>query len=210
MFNPIGNVAVSGPLTLVATALPNAIALRAPADNVPPSVSSPELSNNARGNRATGSKTQTPQNISLPLISEEPQIATNDNVARYTSNAQTAFLAQLAGGELSPEVSGIFLQYEKLLSYANVKYKPSNAGKPVDSVGIFKTLLQIESESPKENVLENVSPADAEANIATETLAPQETVLDTQSAQLPQSQISKYQETTVRSDNKEPTKSAVA
>jgi|CXWL01.1.fsa_nt_gi hypothetical protein len=150
MFASIGNtVNIPTPPTLVATALPNSIALRVPYDNVAPSVSSSQLDNNASGNRNSLPKTESPQSfVNVSSAIENFSLSSlTVNSASYTANAQTSFLAQLAGGDLSPEVHGIFVQYDKLVSFANVKYKPSNAGKPVDPVGIFKTLLQLEHES---------------------------------------------------------------
>lgn len=130
--------------TLVATPLPNSVALRVPYGNVSPSVSNSQIDNNASGNRNS-----LPKNIIHPPISantptENFSLSTISNPATFTANSQTAFFAQLASGDISPETYGIFAQYEKLLSYANVKYKPSNAGKPVEPVSLFSTILQQE------------------------------------------------------------------
>lgn len=148
MFASIGNtINFSTSPTLVATTLPNSIALRVPYDNVAPSVSSAQLDNNASGNSISLAKIDNPQlPVPLNVTPEKFSLNTNTNSASFTANAQTAFLTQLASRDISPEVYGIFVQYEKLLSYANVKYKPSNAGKPVDPVGLFSTLLQLEKE----------------------------------------------------------------
>ena len=146
MFAYLGNtINIPAPVTLVATPLPNSIALRAPYDNVSPSVSSAQLDNNASGNNVLLSKRDNAQ-ISIPIniAAEKFSVPANSNSASFTANAQTAFLTQLASGDISPEIYGIFAQYEKLLSYANVKYKPSNAGKPVDPVSLFSTLLELE------------------------------------------------------------------
>jgi hypothetical protein len=146
MFASIGNIALIPPsLNLVATALPNSIALRVPYYNIAPSVSSAKLDNNASNNNTAALKTN-----HLQLSALENNAATkfslniNSNSISFTANAQTTFLTQLASGDISPETNGIFLQYEKLLSYADVKYKPSNAGKPAAPTNLFKTLLQQE------------------------------------------------------------------
>lgn len=149
MFASLGNTInfLTSP-TLVATTLPNSIALRAPYDSVAPSVSSAKLDNNASGNSISLPKSDESQ-LPVPanIATEKSFLSTNTNSASFAANAQTAFLTQLASGDISPEVYGIFVQYDRLISYANVKYKPSNAGKPVDPVGLFSALLQLEKEN---------------------------------------------------------------
>lgn len=138
--------------TLVATTLPNSIALRVPSDNVAPSISSAQLDNNASGNRFALAKNDPSLAVLTNPRAEIFSSITNSNSAPITANAQTAFLAQLAGGDISSETQSIFLQYEKLLNYANVKYKPSNAGKPVEPVGIFKNILKSENVYTQDNI----------------------------------------------------------
>lgn len=207
MFTPIGST-IPQPVTLVSTALPNSIALRVPYDNVSPSVSSAELNNNASGNRTNLPKTEAGFQTS-PAQPEIENIASQKTYPSASNNSvQTNFLAQLAAGDISSEVRGIFAQYEKLVSFANVKYKPSNAGKPVDPVGIFKTLLQIEKESPTtpvENTVE-ITPLDISENIViaeSKGVAPeilnQEIVAPTE----PQLPTIKYNETIARNNNYE-------
>lgn len=154
MFAYLGNtINIPATTTLVATPLPNSIALRPPYDNVSPSVSSSQLDNNARGNRNSSSKENAPQTVIVNSASENfSTITSSTNSPSYTANAQTSFLTQLAAGDISAEVRGLFAQYDKLVSFANVKYKPSNAGKPVDPIAIFKTLLQLEKESASHNL----------------------------------------------------------
>lgn len=150
MFATIGNtINIPTSTTLVATALPSSLALRVPYDNVPPPVSSLKLDNNASSNLTQIAKTENQeQPVSVANNTAEKFILpAASNTTSITANAQTAFLTQLASGDISPEVYGIFVQYDKLVSYANVKYKPSNAGKPVDPIGLFSTLLQLEKES---------------------------------------------------------------
>lgn len=144
MFNPIANIPLpSATPTLVATALPNSSALRVPYYNVAPSVSSAQLDNNASANRDFIAKTHMPQPPASSGAEKFPLNETATSIS-FSPGAQTAFLAQLASGDISAEVHGIFVQYEKLLSYANVKYKPSNAGKPEDNINLFSSLLQLE------------------------------------------------------------------
>jgi hypothetical protein len=161
MFATIGNtVNIPTSPTLVATALPNSNALRPPYDNVTPSVSSAKLDDNASGNRILLLKSENPQTSIPANIQAEKFIATQSaNSTSFAANAQTAFLTQLASGDISPEVYGIFVQYDKLVSYANVKYKPSNAGKPVEPVTLFGSLMQLEKQSQDSAPisLENIS-----------------------------------------------------
>lgn len=149
MFATIGNtVNIPTSPTLVATALPNSNALRPPYDNVTPSVSSAKLDDNASGNRVLLLKNENiPPSIPANAQAEKFAIAQSSNSTSFAADAQTAFLTQLASGDISPEVYGIFVQYDKLVSYANVKYKPSNAGKPVEPVTLFSTLIQMEKQS---------------------------------------------------------------
>lgn len=172
MFTPITNTSFlpTSP-TLVATPLPNSIALRVPYDTVSPSVSSAQLDNNASGNRNP-----------LPKI-DITQFQTS-------ANAQTAFLTQLASSDISLETHGLFVQYEKLVSYANVKYKPSNAGKPVEPVGIFKNLLQQETPASTVELPTNPEPVQ---KIDIPAPAPQ--------SQPSNSQIQAYNATTARNDD---------
>lgn len=158
MFSYLGNtINIPTTTTLVATPLPNSIALRAPYDNVSPSVSSSQLDNNASGNRDFLPKENSSQNISANSAAENFSVdGSSANSPSYSNNAQTSFLAQLAAGDISPEVRGLFAQYDRLVSYANVKYKPSNAGKPVDPVAIFKTLMQMEKEADSHNLPEDL------------------------------------------------------
>lgn len=146
MSTPIGNIIINPPpTTLVATALPNSIALRVPYDNVPPSVSNTQLDNNARSNQNILQKSGDAQAAAAITSSTENFSVTSiANTQALNIAAQTTFLAQLAAGDISPEVRTIFAQYDKLVSYANVKYKPSNAGKPSEPVGMFGRLLQQE------------------------------------------------------------------
>ena len=146
MLSPLGNInSIATTPTLVATALPNSIALRVPYDNVAPSVSSAQLDNNASGNRNSLPKTEVPQTVaSTASANEKFFLSSLANSTSFSASAQTTFLAQLASGDISPEVRSIFAQYDKLVSYANVKYKPSNAGKPSEPSSLFGAFLKQE------------------------------------------------------------------
>ncbi len=149
MFATIGTIVnIPTSPTLVATALPNSNALRPPYDNVTPSISSAKLDDNASGNRILLLKNEnTQQSLPANIQAEKFVLAQSANSTSFAADAQTAFLTQLAGGDISPEVYGIFVQYDKLVSYANVKYKPSNAGKPIEPVTLFSTLIQMEKQA---------------------------------------------------------------
>jgi len=169
MFATIGNsINIPTSPTLVATALPNSNALRPPYDNVTPSISSAKLDDNASGNRILLLKNENIQTSSTEnTVSEKFVLAQSANSASFSANAQTAFLTQLASGDISPEVYGIFVQYDKLVSYANVKYKPSNAGKPVDPVTLFSSLMQMEKNQGDSTPLlfEDIMPIASETNV---------------------------------------------
>ncbi len=117
MFSAVNNINSPTIPSLVATALPRSDALRVPYYTVPPIVASQQ------------SASQQSYNQPMDIVYK---------------TAQTNFLAQLAGGEISSEVRGIFVQYEKLVSYGNVKYRPSDAGKPATPAGLFDAILHEE------------------------------------------------------------------
>lgn len=156
------------PPTLVSTPLPNSMALRVPYDNVPPSVSNTQLDNNTNGNHNALPKASHPQtNLTINSETENFSINTAARSQELIVNPQTVFLAQLAAGDISPEVRTIFAQYDKLVSYANVKYKPSNAGKPTEPIGIFGQFLQKEKlgdglQQPVQNYAQNQEPDSVE------------------------------------------------
>ena len=65
----------------------------------------------------------------------------SDSVSTPVSSTQ---LDNNASSDIPSEIRGIFVQYDKLASYAAVKYKPSNAGKPIAPESVFSTLPQQE------------------------------------------------------------------
>lgn len=131
------------PTSLVATTMPDAIAVRAPYDNVAPSVSSPQLNNNA-----------SPNNEVVPATAEDVQAAAaasetssftlpSNAQAIANSGSQAAFLAQLIEQDGSPTAQNVLVQYEKLVNFSLVKYKPSDAGRPqADPAATFEKVFQ--------------------------------------------------------------------
>lgn len=136
---------VPTPPPVVNTTVPGSAILHVPYDNVAPSVSSVQINNNARGN-----STATPSNAPAEELVDNSgeETAPQRNTARSggpLASAQTTFLAQLAGQDNSPQSNVILVQYEKLIAYSNVKYKPSNALKPeAEPAGVFGRILQQE------------------------------------------------------------------
>ena len=122
-----------------------------PYQSVAPSVSSVQIGNNARGNStavptaAANETPEAPEQVEAPLLSARALAQTGGAIA----NAPTVFLAQLAAQEQSPQARGILVQYEKLVAFSNVKYKPSDAFKPEEEpAGVFGRLLHNEPGPP--------------------------------------------------------------
>jgi hypothetical protein len=131
MFAPIANSPIPAHINLVATPLPNTLALRVPSTDVAPSPSSAQIDNNASANSGFISEKISVAPLPIPLQTSAGLSAQNYVLAQTNGGAvQAEFLAQLASGDASPEVDKIFAQYEKLVKYGTVKYKPSDAGKP--------------------------------------------------------------------------------
>lgn len=128
---------------LVATQISGSIALHVPPDNVAPSVSISQFDNNAR--RSGGGYQPLSSGggvLQVPLASANYVETGKSNGGYSDISASVGFLAQLASGEISPEVRGVFAQYEKLINYGNVKYKPSDAGKPAAPAGLFAAFVK--------------------------------------------------------------------
>jgi len=143
MFTPIANAPIPAHINLVATPLPNTLALRVPNNNVAPSPSSAQIDNNASANSGFILEKISIAPLPIPLQSVGGFSAQNYVLTQTSGGAvQAEFLAQLAGGDASPEVDKIFAQYEKLVKYGAVKYKPSDAGKPENPESIFNAALQ--------------------------------------------------------------------
>jgi hypothetical protein len=154
MFPALVNVTNLAPVptALVATPLPDSIALRVPIDTTPPPVSSAQIYNNARGNGSyTPSKSaaelsvpvSAPANISPPIVS-----------SASPTNIPATFLAQLIAQnvpvELQSTLSGVLVQYEKMLNNSLVKFGNSYASlpPPPQPSNSFGALLQKEKSAP--------------------------------------------------------------
>lgn len=133
---------------LVATALPDAIAAaRVPYDNVAPSVSSPQTNPNARGNSVAVAASQSPP-ISIPLSASSPISARASG--GLTLGTPTGFLAQVIGQDFSPAAQSVLAAYERLVAISQVKYKPSNAGKPApEPTGVYARQLAQQRSVPR-------------------------------------------------------------
>jgi hypothetical protein len=132
---------------LIATPIPNATAaLRVPPVNVAPSFSNEQVTNDLKGGRNPS-----------PRVAPETAAAHQENASfAQTQGAspgpfvgsQATFLAQLISQDVSPQAIIYLAQYEKLISYGNVKYKPSNAGKP-QPAGLFAQLVHSDAPQPE-------------------------------------------------------------
>lgn len=133
---------------LVNTTTPGTSVTRMPPDNVAPSLSSATVEDDLQG------------------ANQQQLAAANANNAK--PNVQSAFIAQLAGQDDSPETQGLLVQYEKQIAISNVKYKPSLAFKPQpEPSSVFGRILQSEKTAPPQPHAEE-PPAPE-----TETTAPQ-------------------------------------
>lgn len=139
------------PQTLVATQIPDNNALRVPYDNVEPALSTVQINNNARGNGGAVSLSQPgAQTASVPTITigEVPAFLSGAS-SGLSASVQATFLAQMLGqdydGAPTEAMKSILVEYEKLIAYSYVKYKPSNAMlPPPEPAGLFGKLLQQE------------------------------------------------------------------
>lgn len=153
---PVTNTAntFTTPPPIVNTTTPGTNELHVPPTTVAPSFSSPQVDNNARGN-----STIVRQNIE----NTPQQTAANINAAnvgvpqstadKFTLGAQTNFLAQLIGQDITPSVQGVLAQYEKLVNISNVKYAPSNAFKPeAQPSSLFSKFLTADQPEPQTRI----------------------------------------------------------
>lgn len=149
-------------LSLVATPILQTNALRVPHDNVAPSVSNAAINNNLKNASQTLSAQTAP--IPAAVTTSFPSLINNLS-AGLGAGAGTTFLAQMIGQDGSFASSGILMEYEKLVALANVKYKPSMAGKPqAEPANMFGKLLQ--QEKVQQVVVNNPPPATVETAAA--------------------------------------------
>lgn len=89
-----------------------------------------------------------------PAAASQPgfQVPARAAEAAGGSSVSSSFLAQLIG-QGGAQTQAILAEYEKLVAFGNVRYKPSNAFKPAaDPVGVFGKLLRDASQIPDEPV----------------------------------------------------------
>ena len=112
-------------------------------EHIAPSVSSARPDNNARGNAsyvATPPK-QAVVETSVPSLASMPSPLPATPLARYPSE----FLSQWLGQDDAAITQKLLAEYERLISYGDVKYKPSNASKPLPAPSnLFGKLLREE------------------------------------------------------------------
>ncbi|MGE0754486.1 MAG: hypothetical protein AB7L92_04935 [Alphaproteobacteria bacterium] len=152
---------------LVNTAIPENIAQRVPYDNVAPPVSSPRTEPDARGNRQFFSSSP------IPTASQTPppeQTAYGKPLSGAPFGAPATLLAQLIGQPVPQQTSNqlrtILSEYEKLLTNSQIKYLPSNAGRPAaEPAGAFSRLLaqpaKQQQATRSENRINTSSPAES-------------------------------------------------
>ncbi len=144
--------AVTTPPPIVNTTTPGTNETHTPPTIVAPSFSSSQVDNNARGNSTYVKAAEAPP----PPLTQSVSTGASASVGvpqspsdKFTLGAQTNFLAQLIGQDITPSVQGVLVQYEKLVNIGNVKYKPSDAGIPEEQPSsVFGKLLQSEHQQP--------------------------------------------------------------
>jgi hypothetical protein len=148
------------PVPIVNTTLPGTTVTHVPYDNVAPSISNARVDNNASPNN--GSAAAEAEAEQAAAASEEDQsfsTAATGATAQAQVNAQATFLTQLLSQDAAPPIPTILLQYEKLVALGNVKYKPSNAFKPVPApANTFGKILQEGSAAPTVTVQHTAQP----------------------------------------------------
>ncbi len=132
--------------TLVATPLPDTNAMRAPYDNVAPSVSSAQIHDNARGKGGAVPAAQEAAQAAPSSAAAAPVIAAGYSTSPgLSAGAQTILFAQMLAQ--TPAGQGAFasmmIEYEKLVAFSQVKYKPSLATQPPPAPsGLFGKIMQ--------------------------------------------------------------------
>jgi len=131
------------PTPVIGTTVPDSTVTHLPPDNVPPSFSSVQVNNNARGNSTPTPQDEiTPDEVAAqsdaaPIVSSQSLTQPGGQVA----SAQATFLTQLVAQD-DPQSQTILVQYEKLVAYSNVKYKPSNAlGPQIAPASLFSNII---------------------------------------------------------------------
>lgn len=160
---------ITTPPPIVNTTTPGTNDVHTPPTIVAPSFSSPQADNNARGNNTRVALPEQ-QPLSTPQAPpSSPAVGVPQSPAdKFTLGAQTNFLAQLIGQDITPSVQGVLVQYEKLVNISNVKYKPSDALKPqAQPSSLFGKLLQVENQAePVAPVPQDIDQPIAESTFA--------------------------------------------
>jgi hypothetical protein len=137
--------------SLVATPLPESFAARVPYTDVPPSVSSVQINNNARGNGSYVAIEGVPQ-YAVPVA--EGDAADGAIGGIVSSKIPATFLAQIIGQGVPPAMqsalSNVLAAYDQLVFNGFVKYRPSNATLPPPApASVFGKLLAQEQPAPQ-------------------------------------------------------------
>jgi hypothetical protein len=131
---------------IINTVTPGTTVTHVPYDNVAPSVSNAQVDNNASSNNAAAPAAEPPPAPADTADTQAFYASLANGAASTAPGAQATFLTQLIAQDLSPPVQTILMQYEKLVAFSNVKYKPSNAFRPEPAPsGEFGRILQQES-----------------------------------------------------------------
>jgi len=169
MIPPINTLANTALLQapLINTALPGSTVTHVPYDNVSPSVSNAQVENNSTSNGNIPAAAQQEAAAASDAQASEAFFATlNGTQQSQNAGVQATFLAQLLAQDGSPEMHIILVQYEKLVALANVKYKPSNAGKPPEPSNIFGQILHQEQPVQAVPLSEAIAPPPSAAPVA--------------------------------------------
>jgi hypothetical protein len=178
MIPVVANVTASTPAppSLVTTSLAENFAQHVPPANVSPSVSSVQISNNARGN---GSYTPIDQiaQYSVPVVEGDAATGTAGNIS--STKIPATFLAQMIGQDVPPALQGalsnVLASYDQLVANSFVKYKPSNATvPPPPPTGVFGRFLAQEHVAPPQPVRAQPEPVRVEQLQSVRAQQPQE------------------------------------
>lgn len=148
---------------------------------VTPTISIASSSNNARGNNGLlgigASTAGAPPPASQPAPASNARAAAILQANGLTTSDTNGFLAQLISQDLSPESRSVLVQYEKLVYFSTIKYKPSDAQKPeAVPADLFSRIVnEKRSQSPTAGALasrilaESADSEGAAVSIATQT-----------------------------------------
>ena len=137
--SPIASAVTTLPV-LVATPVPNTQAtVRVSPIDVAPSFVNESVKNETRNSPPAAARSAPASAAPVSLAAQQPTPS-----GPTPASVQTNFLAQLIGQDSSPQAIVYLAQYEKLVAFSNVKYKPSNAGKP-QAESLYAAMLRSET-----------------------------------------------------------------